>query len=199
MKRLGEMGDVAIEMVACGDPLQQVLADGIRLEGAAWKGRRGTAIKSDPAVQKFYETVAARFSEQGWLKLHFLKLGTRRIAFQYAVAYKDRVYSLKPGFDPEYAQCSPSSLLFFLFLEELFRSGMSEYDLLGVQEEWKMQWAQETRAHYWLFVFSGAVLPSLVYWLKFRCMPMLRGKTDLRLQQVLALLKEHLSLPGASA
>ena len=200
MRRLQELGPVSFEMISAGDPLDFVLGDGFRLEGAVWKDSNRTAIQSDAAVEQFYRTVATRFAKKDWLKLHFLKLGDRRIAFQYAVSFKDKAFSLKPGYDPAYAQCSPSNLLCMLFLERLCQAGVTEYDFLGVEEEWKMQWAQATRAHYWLFVFSNALLPSLLYSLKFRWIPSLRQKRTLRrLGHVVAAMRHHLSVTGVSA
>ena len=187
MRRLQETAAVKMELISHDAPLEAALEDGFRLEGAAWKAGEGTSIASDTAVKNFYATLARRFAKEGWLKLHFLRAGEDRIAFQYAVTYKDRVFSLKPGFDPAYAQYSPSNLLFLLFLEHLFQSGVSEYDLLGVQEEWKMQWAQHIRAHYWLFIFSNTLIPSLIHWVKFQCLPALRRQRSAgRLQHVIA-------------
>jgi CelD/BcsL family acetyltransferase involved in cellulose biosynthesis len=180
MRRLRELGPVAFEVVTGTESLDLHLLEGLKLEGAVWKDDNRTSIRSDPSVELFYKHLAARFAEKGWLCLHFLKVGERRIAFQFAVSYQNRVFLLKPGYDPSYANCSPSNLLCMQFLESAFQDGLEEFDFLGVEEEWKMQWAQATRSHYWLFVFSKRVLPSLLYLLKFRLIPTLRQKTSCR-------------------
>jgi CelD/BcsL family acetyltransferase involved in cellulose biosynthesis len=124
--------------------------------------------------------LASSFAKNGWLHLHFLKVGDRRIAFQFAVTYRNRAFSLKPGYDPSFANCSPSSLLCMLFLERAFDQGFEEYDLLGIAEEWKLQWTQSSRSHEWLFIFSKSVVPSLLYTLKFQLVPALRQRRSYR-------------------
>jgi CelD/BcsL family acetyltransferase involved in cellulose biosynthesis len=176
MRRLSELGPVSMERAAQVEDLESVLHEGFALEGAAWKQENGTAISSDAAVRHFYRKIAERFAAKGWLETYFLKLGSKRIAFQFAVSYGDRAFSLKPGYDPQLAAYSPSNLLCMLFLEHLFESRKREYDFLGVEEEWKMQWAQGTRAHYWLFVFSGSLTSTLIHFAKFRMMPRLRQR-----------------------
>jgi CelD/BcsL family acetyltransferase involved in cellulose biosynthesis len=149
-------------------------------------------------VLLFYTKVAQAFAQAGWLDLHFLKLNERRIAFQYAVSYQGKAFSLKPGYDPKYAEYSPSSLLLLLYLERAFQEAKREYDLLGTEEEWKLMWAQHTRAHYWLFIFSNALLPSLLYRIKFQLVPALqRYKPYERLRQTAVSLRRRLGWKGA--
>ena len=180
MRRLKELGPVEFEMVTTTECLDSRLAEGLKIEGEAWKDHNHTSIRSEPAVELFYRRVARRFAENGWLRLHFLKVGERRVAFQFAVSYRNRAFSLKPGYDPSFASCSPSSLLCMLFLEHAFDQGIEEYDLLGVTEEWKLQWTQSSRSHDWLFIFSRSAIPSLLYTLKFQLIPALRQSRSYR-------------------
>ena len=175
MTRLTDMGRVSLDILS-GEHCDGALAEGLRLEGAVWKDQCGTSIQSRKEVQRFYTEIADVFSKRGWLRLNFLKLGDRRIAFQYAVCYKNKTFLLKPGYDPAYGPYSPSHLLCLLYLENASRAGQLEFDFLGAEDDWKLQWTRNVRAHYWMYIFSDSPLPSVLYFLKFHIIPELQRK-----------------------
>jgi CelD/BcsL family acetyltransferase involved in cellulose biosynthesis len=146
--------------------VESALNDGLRLEAAAWKGDVGTAIGSRSEVRDFYTRFAERAATRGWLRLQFLTVGGRRIAFHYSVCYSNKLYLLKSGYEPEYARYSPSNLLCSLVLQEGFQHGLAEYDFLGLDEPWKLEWTTDTRPHDWLFVFSNGLRGRLVHYAK---------------------------------
>jgi CelD/BcsL family acetyltransferase involved in cellulose biosynthesis len=59
-----------------------------------------------------------------------------RIAFQYSLYYNDKLYLLKPGYDPHYALYSPGNLLCFMMLRDAFQRGLAKHDFLGVDHAW---------------------------------------------------------------
>ncbi|MBI4465506.1 MAG: GNAT family N-acetyltransferase, partial [Acidobacteria bacterium] len=99
LRKLSELGQVTFEVVSSGEALGPALQDGLQLEGAAWKDKQGTSIRSRPEVRQFYTQLADKFAELGWLHLCFLKCNDRRIAFHYSLFYKSKSYLLKPGYD----------------------------------------------------------------------------------------------------
>lgn len=174
LKRLGQLGQVKLEEICCGEQLESALEEGLRIEAAAWKGEAGTAILSRPDLSRFYRTLAEHAGQRGWLRLHFLTVNDRRIAFAYSLCYKNRLYLLKDGYDPEYARYSPFNLLCYTVLREAHARGLVEYDFLGAHEAWKLDWTRETRDHYWLFVFPNVPRTRLLHSIKFRLVPRLK-------------------------
>jgi hypothetical protein len=72
-------------------------------------------------------------------------------------------------------------LLYLLLLQDFFASRqVSEYDLLGADEGWKLQWTSFSREHCWMFVFSGSPSSRLLHLLKFRILPALRNQKSYR-------------------
>jgi len=173
-KRLRALGPVELEAITSEDLLSDALSDGLGLEAAAWKRDAGTAISCDANVARFYTSLAQRAEQRGWLRLHFLEAGAKRIAFDYSLCYKNRLYLLKLGYDPAYAQYSPSNLLTQLALEASFERGEVEYDFLGDNLDWKKCWSGQVRPHYWLYVFADTVKGRFLRTLKFRWIPLLR-------------------------
>lgn len=173
-KRLAQLGPVQIEEMEALDPASLALEDGFRIEAMAWKGQGGTAICCQPDVHLFYTRFARRAAQQGWLRLHFLKAEDKRIAFDYSLAYNNRLYLLKPGYDPQYSQYSPYNLLLYEVLQDAFRRGMSEFDFLGNDDEWKHQWAPARRQHVWLYAFSDQLRGRVLHSTKFDLIPRLQ-------------------------
>jgi CelD/BcsL family acetyltransferase involved in cellulose biosynthesis len=174
LKRLAALGDVLLETVTGEPNLRDALEDGFRLEGTAWKEKAGTAIRSAPDVRRFYTLLAERAAARGWLRLQFLRVGDRRIAFAYCLAFEQRMYLLKTGFDAQYAAYSPGTLLCYLALQETFASGFVAYDFLGDDDQWKRRWATETATHNWLFLYASRPWSRLAHYAKFAIIPALQ-------------------------
>ena len=174
LKRLSALGPVAMEVVTDGPALLPALEEGLRIEAAAWKGQAGTAIGCHAELRRFYGGFAARAAAAGWLRLHFLTVGGRRIAFGYWLCYQKKLYLLKPGYDPEYARYSPFNLLCSMVLREAFASGIRVHDFLGASDTWKRDWTPEAKAHFWLFVFGGGPRARLLRVAKFRVVPQVK-------------------------
>jgi CelD/BcsL family acetyltransferase involved in cellulose biosynthesis len=175
LARLESLGPVRFETITSGgDELRRALAEGLRIEALAWKAESGTAILSDRQAIRFYEKLAEVGAERGWLRLIFLTVGGRRIAFSYALEYDRRLYGLKTGYDPDFARCSPGSLLFHHILRTAFEGDVVEYDFLGDEARWKRDWCPRLRSHTWSYVFRPGLAPRLVHAVKFRALPRLR-------------------------
>lgn len=174
LNRLSRLGPVRMETVSGGAHLGEALERGFWLESAAWKRDAGTAIVSDSAVRDFYTRLAERAAAQGWLRLLFLTAGERRIAFAYALEYRDRLFLIKIGYDPEYARQSPGHLLFWCLLQDAFHSQVREVDFLGVGESWKRDWTADGQRHCNLTVLRDTARGRLEHALRFHAMPLLK-------------------------
>ncbi len=173
-KGLHRIGKVECEIVTGGEGLQQAVEEGLLLEAAAWKGQAGTAILNRPDRLTFYRHFLAQAAEKGWLRLHFLTLNGKRIAVQFTVQFREKLYILKSGYDPHYASFAPSLVLCELMLREAWNRHLLEIDFLGSAERWKLEWTHVTRAHSWLFVFPNRPRPRLLHRLKFSVVPRLQ-------------------------
>jgi CelD/BcsL family acetyltransferase involved in cellulose biosynthesis len=172
-KGLHRIGSVRLEIVTGGEQLERALNEAFLLEAAAWKGQAGTAILNRPDRQAFYRQLMTRAAERGWMRLHFLTLDGKRIAVQLALLLGKKLYILKTGYDPHYAQFAPSLVLCEMTLHEAWKQSLAEVDLLGDAERWKLDWAAQTRPHSWLFIFPNRRRTRLLHRLKFSVLPRL--------------------------
>jgi CelD/BcsL family acetyltransferase involved in cellulose biosynthesis len=144
-RRLEELGPVTVALERGGERLPQLLSEGFAVEAQGWKGDRRTAIASSAHTRQFYEQVAHWAAQHGWLRLAFLRVGARAIAFDFAIEQGRTHYLLKTGFDPAFARFGPGLLLRQAMIENAFRDGLASYEFLGSAEPWKLEWTETTR------------------------------------------------------
>jgi CelD/BcsL family acetyltransferase involved in cellulose biosynthesis len=178
--KLAELGDIEMEVVKAPSAVVRAISDGMRIEAAAWKARAGTAIISDLPVQHFYSTFAERAADRGWIKLAFLRVNGKRIAFHYILDVDGVVYDMKMGYDPHHHTYAPGHTLLTMILRDACESGRREFDFLGTDDAWKLVWTRDVRAHEWLFLFRDSYRGRLLYYLKFGVVPKLRQNEWLR-------------------
>ncbi|HEY2381695.1 MAG TPA: GNAT family N-acetyltransferase [Terriglobia bacterium] len=174
--RLRRKGPVEVEIIRSPAEVDQALADGFRIEAAAWKGVEGTAITSDPTVAEFYTRLARREAKLGRLRLAFLRFCGKRIAFNYLLRSGTKLYGVKIGYDPEYHMYSPGNMLLNLLLQQACAEGVEQYDFLGGDDEWKFEWTNEKLDHRWLFLFRNRPSMRLLHYLKFSLVPAVKPR-----------------------
>jgi CelD/BcsL family acetyltransferase involved in cellulose biosynthesis len=165
---------VDVEIISDPAEISEALHDGFRIEAAAWKGREGTAILCDSTVADFYIRLAKREAELGRLRLAFLRLCGKRIAFNYLLRSEKRLYGIKIGYDPDYHMYSPGNMLLNLILQKACTEGVEEYDFLGIDDEWKFEWTSEKVEHRWLFLFKNRWSMRLLHYFKFSVVPAIK-------------------------
>lgn len=153
-RRLDEEGEVRIAAEEGDRELAASLAEGFEVEALGWKGSGGTAIASDPSTRGFYEQVAAWAAARGWLRLWFLRLDGRPLAFAYCLVHAGVQYILKVGFDPRFGRYAPGTLLTREMLAGAFEAGHDRYEFLGQPDAYKLVWTDSCHEMARLQVFS---------------------------------------------
>lgn len=142
LRRLQELGPVRLDVSDGSSGRAELLAEGFRLEPSGWKAERGTAVASREDTRRFYENLAEWAADQGWLRLSFLRVGEKGVAFQYGFEASGTYYFLKGGYDPEYSRFAPGKLLLRALLQRAFTTGSRRFDFLGADDPFKLEWSQ---------------------------------------------------------
>jgi len=140
------------------DTLQQLY----HIEQSGWKGKKGTAILDSNETRQFYDSVAKSAERFGYLSLYFLEQGSSTIAAQFGLTYRGKHYAVKSGYDEKYEEYGPGHLITGMTLRDCVQRGICEYDFLGQQEGWKMEWASEVRPHASCHIFRKSLLGHLL-------------------------------------
>lgn len=155
-KRLQEAGAVSFEVHDGRQDLDALLADGFRLEGRPWKLAAGSAILSNPSTTRFYTAVARWAAEAGLLRLAFLRLDGRPIAFSFNLQDGGRMYGVKLGMDDDYGKLGPGTVLTRRLVEYAFdQPDLTQFDLLGQNDGHKADISTGTREQVRLQLFPA--------------------------------------------
>jgi CelD/BcsL family acetyltransferase involved in cellulose biosynthesis len=121
------------------------LEDGFRVEGSGWKAERGSAIVSRPHTRRFYEAVARWAAARGTLRLFFLRLDERPIAFVLALEEAGRLSYVKGGFDVDLGRFGPGAIVTHELVGYARKQGLHSVDFLGGADPWKLEWTPHVR------------------------------------------------------
>ncbi|HHH36204.1 MAG TPA: GNAT family N-acetyltransferase [Gammaproteobacteria bacterium] len=134
-----------------------VLEEIYDVEASGWKGRKGTAIKQQPATLRFYTRLIQHAADSGMLRLFVLRLEGRIIAFQVTTFTAGTISMLKIGYLEELARLSPGQALQIRILRWAFEQPeVKVFDLLGGGGEayqTKLRWATDQRELFTLRLF----------------------------------------------
>ena len=166
-KRLSEQGEISVERLQ-GDSLGvRDLEACLAMESAGWKGRQGSAAIQSDKVRGFHLELLGNPAYRNLLSLHLLKLSGRPIAFQYGLT-AHHVFSLvMTSYEESFGEFSPGHLLTEEVINDCVSRGLREFDFLGCDLPWKMEWTSTVRPHQWLFIFRDTARGRFLRRVKF--------------------------------
>ena len=162
-RRLADEGRVELDVRNGADHLPELLNEGWALEPSGWKSREGTAVRSRPETQAFYTALANWAARRGILRLSFLRVGRRSVAFQYGLEDAGVYYFLKGGYDQGYRSFAPGKLLVQALLERAFEENLARFEFLGADDRFKLDWTS-TRHNLTLFQAFAPSAAGVVCW-----------------------------------
>jgi len=155
-RKLEEGGPVRLRRIDTAEP--DALEKFYRLEQSGWKGKRGTAIACSKQTRQFYDLIARSAADLGYFSLYFLELSESPIAAHFGFCLGGGYFPTKIAHDDSYSGCGPGHLLVSATLLDAVQRGVSRYDMLGHQEEWKARWTSEAWVHNNCFIFRNNVV-----------------------------------------
>lgn len=179
-RRLEERGHVTFELTNGCHDLDSLLEEGIEIEGSGWKARYGAPIAASSPVRQFYFDVAHWAASRGILRLAFLRLDGRPVAFDFNIEDAGVCYVLKGGYDPAYKTLGTGMILTHDMLRYAFSKGLSSYEFLGADEPFKMAWTRARRDRILLQAFAPSLTGRLEHAVFAYGRPLLR-RTSARL------------------
>lgn len=144
-KRLAKLGEVEFETHVCPDDIEARVREAFAVEATSWKGDAGTAVAVAGDQLDFYVDVARWAARRGWTRICLLRVDGRAIASDFALELNGIFYSLKGGYDPEFAEYSPGRLMDGLEIQRAHELGLSRFEFGGDAEHHKMQWRPQFR------------------------------------------------------
>lgn len=157
-RRLEGEGTVEFVVEEGRERLDELLAEGWPVEASGWKRESGTAVDSQPETLGFYTEIAHWAAGCGILRLAFLRLDGRAIAFELALEADGMYAILKGGFDVELRKFGPGGLITYDELRRAFELGLRRYEFLGTDEPYKTVWTAAAHERRVLHAFAPTPL-----------------------------------------
>jgi len=106
-RRLGDSGVVMSSSVAEPAATAHALDDFLALEASGWKGRAGTAARSDADVRKFMQAAVIALAGEGKARIDRVFVDARAIAAMVTLKSSTTVWGWKIAYDEGFARFSP--------------------------------------------------------------------------------------------
>jgi CelD/BcsL family acetyltransferase involved in cellulose biosynthesis len=149
----------------CIDQPEQVaaaMADYGALEIAGWKAEGGTATHPDNAQGHFYRKMLEAFCAQGRGRIYRYRFDDKTVAMDLCIAAGDTLVILKTAYDETYKTLSPSSLMRYEQLKQIFEAGkIKRIEFYGRVMEWHTRWTPNERTLYHANIFRWPILQTL--------------------------------------
>lgn len=179
--RIARAGTPEIEMFSTPETITARLDDLFAIGERSWQGEARSAVGSTPENRQFYGALVRELAPYGVLRLFFLKLDGRRVAFEFHVRSAGVEFGLKTGFDRAFEAAGAGTFLDQSIVEALFAEGrVHEYDLLGNADPYKLRWTQDVRPYRRLTLFGTRGTGRIGSLWNLRFKPVLRQARDLR-------------------
>ena len=159
--RLADLGQVSVTVSTGEQDLDEQLTEGFAIEASGWKHSRGTAITSRPETLQFYRELTRYAASAGILRLVFLRLDQRAVAFSLSLESGGRHYDIKVGHDASLNRAGPGIVLMAAMLERAFSIGLESYEFLGDAEPYKLRWTDLWHERIRLQAFAPTVAGCL--------------------------------------
>lgn len=101
------------------------------------EGHKGHFMK--PEIATFFERIARRFMDAGWLRLDLLEIGDRAIASTFSFQTSNTFYLYNSAYEPDAARLSPGLVLVSELVKNSIDQGLRHFDFLRGPERYKYQ------------------------------------------------------------
>jgi Acetyltransferase (GNAT) domain len=176
-RRLAEKGALTYQLIDNKDAkaLDAALADFFDIEASGWKGEGGTAIAQKPELVGFYTQLARDAAKRGSLALGLLRLDGKVIAAHFSMVHGGKHFLIKIGYDESLHEHSPGQQLVSDAIRDSCARGLTEFDFLGPNMPWKLDWESKLRTHAWLTIFNKQRKARLVHGVRHVAWPIARA------------------------
>jgi CelD/BcsL family acetyltransferase involved in cellulose biosynthesis len=161
LRGLEREGGVTFTHAATDEIRHESLARLIAFHLRRWNQRGGSDGFNRPGLIAFHEDFTRLALARGWLRLFTLRVGPAPVADLYCLRYRGAMLFYQSGFDEQWTKHSVGLVAMGLAIQAAIAEGADEYDLLHGSEDYKFQWAGETRELSRLDLYPAHLLGSL--------------------------------------
>jgi len=111
-----------------------------RLHRLRWQTKNREGVFVSVNKRRFYYEMSSNFLAKDWLRFYSLAVGNKYVAHQFCFEYKETMFLLQEGFDPEWADLGIGNVLRAHVFRDCIERGVKRYDFLGGATPHKQSW-----------------------------------------------------------
>lgn len=115
----------------------------------------------DNRFDRFHRKILSSLFPLGMAKLSFLKINGQPVAANYLFQYNSTVYYYQSGFDPQWKQLSPGTLLHYHCIQSAIEEGIEKYDFLRGDEQYKKLWTRSNNKNAIISIHNNTIKGAL--------------------------------------
>jgi CelD/BcsL family acetyltransferase involved in cellulose biosynthesis len=155
MRRLEQLGKIELHVYANNEMSAALMSLKTMLE------EHKTKWPKSYKAPGFHELLIRNCLNSGILHISELLLDNQPISWHIGFNYKSRYYWYMPVYRPEFQQYSPGKMHLYMCIAEALRKGITVFDLLKGDEDYKRQWTKDSLSLFSLKWRSKSNLSSL--------------------------------------
>jgi CelD/BcsL family acetyltransferase involved in cellulose biosynthesis len=142
-KKIEKAGRYALQFFERGSDWTTLFDQIETIETSSWKHEAGTSLR--PFEKVFYGELVATETGDYYPLLTLLTLDGAPLAYDLSIVGAGRGFCLKTSYVSEQSHLSPGIVLRAALMKRMFDEGLAEYDFLGNNEPYKLEWASGVR------------------------------------------------------
>ncbi len=139
-RALEKTGRVSLDLITESDDLADALDSMVHLRKDRLEQKKLSAPSTLDAYSRFHSLVLSRMLPSGMVRLYFLSVDGKRVAFLYLLAAGGRLFAYQTGFDRDWARLSVGFVLLGMAIESAIEQGLSIFEFLRGNESYKYEW-----------------------------------------------------------
>lgn len=176
-------GDLSVECLPV-EPgnLDECMTTLMEVEGSGWKGIRGSSLRHNELLGRFFMNYSRLAAAEGMLRIAFLRIDDKVIAVQLGIEAYGRVWVLKMGYDEAHSHISPGFLLMAGVGRDAIERNLISYEFLGSAEPWEKRWGAQCRDYLTALVYPPTIFGAMAIMMD--GISVIRRRTALRLRHL---------------
>lgn len=153
-KKIAKIAGVEMKWLNTQKSVADLIKAMITIESRSWKVGKNMAITDSKQEIEYYRNLLPFLAQRDMLFSNVLYFDGEAVAYSLCYKYQGRIAQLKTSFDDQYSKLSPGSYVVDTAIEKAFYEQAREFDFLGDVMVHKLDWTQETRQHYCIYLFN---------------------------------------------
>lgn len=172
-------GDVKVENIRTWEKFEFIREELFSVASQSWTNEIGDSL-STPQNKAFFNDLALRASEKGWLSVWVLYLNGQMIAFEFHLKGCGKDHAMRGSYLPEFAKLSPGTYLEMQILKDAFegQDPVQKYDFGGSFDSYKKKWTDDATPHCELTLFNNNSYSRLVAFHEMKTVPLVKRVRD---------------------